>query len=149
MARVRLCWVLLPILCVAALAQPQRHDRMVAVPAPRSVAMDGDLKEWDLSGAIATAFDEALRPKFSLRLGLMYDADALYIAAQVADDTPLRNHHDPAVEPNKGWAGDALQLRLCSDPKAPYPLRDSNSDHICHLTMWLFTDTRLPVLQLQ
>jgi len=149
MARVRLCWVFLPILCGAALAQPRRHDRIVAVPAPRSVAVDGDLKEWDLSGAIAAAFDEAVRPKFSLRLGLMYDADALYVAAQVADDTPLRNRHDPAVEPNRGWAGDALQLRLCSDPKAPYPIPGSNTDRICHLTMWFYTDRKLPVLQIQ
>ena len=147
MARHALPWLLL--VWGAALAQPQRHDRIVAVPAPTTVAVDGDLADWDLSGAIHAAFDDALRPKFSLRLGLMYDAQALYVAAHVADHTPLRNRHDPAVEPDKGWAGDALQLRLCSDPKAPYPLPNGNGDRIVHLTMWQFAERKLPVLHVQ
>jgi len=67
----------------------------------------------------------------------------------VADDTPLRNRHDPKVEPDKGWAGDCLQVRLCSDPKAPYPLADSNSDRIAHLDLWHYTDRNEPVLHLQ
>ena len=146
MARHALPWLLL--VWGAALAQPQRHDRIVAVPAPTTVAVDGDLADWDLSGAIHAAFDDALRPKFSLRLGLMYDAQALYVAAHVADHTPLRNRHDPAVEPDKGWAGDALQLRLCSDPKAPYPLPNGNGDRIVHLTMWQFAERKLPVRRL-
>ncbi len=144
-------WVyILPVLLVgAAVAQPRRHDRIVAVPAPKTVTVDGDLKEWDLSGSIECVCDESLRPKFTARVGLMVDAAALYIGAQFADDTPLRNRHDPAVEPTRGWAGDALQVRLCSDPKAAYPLPGSNSDRICHLTMWFYSDKKLPVLQLQ
>ncbi|HUT37618.1 MAG TPA: FlgD immunoglobulin-like domain containing protein [Planctomycetota bacterium] len=132
-----------------AAAQPQRHDKVVIVPVPGTVAVDGDLKEWDLSGSIECAFDESLRPKFTATLAFMFDREALYIAARVADDTPLVNRHDPKVEPNKGWDGDALQVRLCSDPKAAYPLRDSNSDRICHLTLWHYTDRQEPVLQLQ
>ncbi|MFW6162638.1 MAG: FlgD immunoglobulin-like domain containing protein, partial [Planctomycetota bacterium] len=139
----------LMLACGLAAAQSERHDRVMAVPAPRTVTVDGDLGEWDLSGAIDSAFDEALRPKFSLRFGLMYDAKALYVAARVVDDTPLRNRHDPAVEPDKGWAGDALQVRLCSDPDAAYPLPGSNSHRICHLTLWRFTDKKLPVLHVQ
>jgi hypothetical protein len=38
---------------------------------------------------------------------------------------------------------------LCSDGAAGYPLKASNSDRICHLTMWQYTDKKLPVLQVQ
>ena len=144
------CSVVLVLLCGAvASAQPQRHREAVIVPVPGKVAVDGDLGDWDLSGALDCAFDESLRPKFVVRVALMYDASALYIAASFNDDTPLRNRHDPKVEPNKGWAADALQVRLCSNPKAPYPLPNSNDDRICHLTMWFYTDRREPVLHLQ
>ena len=130
----------------AVLAQPPRHDRVVVVPSPGAIAMDGRLEDWDLTGAIECAFDESLKPKFTVRVAFMHDADALYIGARFNDDTPLRNRHDPAVEPDKGWAGDALQVRLCSDPKAEYPLESSNSDRVCHLAIWFYTDRRLPVL---
>jgi outer membrane protein assembly factor BamB len=113
------------------------------------VRLDGDLTDWDLSARVASAFDAALAPKFSCEASLMYDAQALYIGAHFADDTPLVNRHDPAVEPDRGWAADCLQVRLCSDPSAPYPLPDSNSDRICHLTIWQYTDAKLPVLHIQ
>ncbi len=130
-------------------SQPQRHDRVFVVPAPKKVVIDGDLSDWDLSAAIECVFDETLRPQFTVRIAFMYDADAFYIGAYFYDNTPLLNRHDPAVEPNRGWDGDCLQVRLCSDPMAPYPLPNSNSDRICHLTMWYFTDKQLPVLHIQ
>jgi len=132
-----------------SLAQPQRYDRVLVVPAPKAVVLDGDLGDWDLSAALDCLFDEALAPRFTARVAFLYDAKAFYIGAHFVDDTPLLNRHDPAVEPDRGWAGDCLQVRLCSDPAAPYPLPDSNSDRICHLTMWYFTDRQLPVLQVQ
>jgi hypothetical protein len=135
----------------AMAAPPQRHDHIFVVPAPKKVVLDGDLREWDLSGAIETAFDDLLRPRFTVTVALMYDDHALYIGAHFFDDTPLLNRHDPAVEPNRGWDGDCLQVRLCSDPNAPYPLPFDfarQSDRVCHLTMWLFTDKDLPALHI-
>ncbi len=129
-------------------AQPIRHDRIFVVPSPKGVLIDGDLKEWDLSGAITCVFDEALKPRFTFTVAAMYDAQALYIAAHFFDDTPLLNRHDPAVEPDKGWDGDCLQVRLCSDPKAPYPLPNMESERVCHLAMWFYTDKQLPVLHI-
>ena len=41
-------------------------------------------------------------------------------------------------------AADALQVRLCSDAQASYPLPRSSDEHICHLTMWFFTDRERP-----
>ena len=148
------------VLCQSALAQPQRNDSVVVVPAPRTVAIDGDLKDWDLSGAIDCAYEESLKPKFTLRFAAMYDSGALYLAAHFVDDSPMMNRHDPKVEPNLGWAGDCLQVRLASDPKLGWPLALSEfsaqqsdprakSDRLCHLTMWHFTDRQEPVLQIQ
>ncbi len=136
------------VICSLVSAQPIRHDRIFVVPAPKGVLIDGDLKEWDLSGAITCVFDEALKPRFTVTVAAMYDAQALYIAAHFVDDTPLLNRHDPAVEPDKGWDGDCLQVRLCSDPKAPYPLPNMESERVCHLTMWFYTDKQLPVLHI-
>ena len=151
---------LVAILCEAALAQPQRNDSVVVVPAPRAVTIDGDLKEWDLSGAIDCAYDLSMSPRFTLRFAAMHDKDALYLAAHFVDDTPMMNRHDPKVEPNLGWAGDCLQVRVVTDPKLGWPLALSEysvqqgdprarSDRICHLTMWYFTDRQEPVVQMQ
>jgi len=151
----RKTWLLLWLCCCACvLAEVARLEKITVVPAPKPVVVDGDLSEWDLSGAMQSCFDEALRPRFVMRLAFMYDASAFYIGAHFNDDTPLLNAHDPKVEPDRGWAGDCLQLRLCSDPAAAYPLPNSNSDRICHLTMWCFREPDknqpgLPVLQLQ
>ena len=125
-----------------------------AVPPPGKVAVDGGLKDWDLSGAIETFYDESMLPSFSMKLALMYDAGALYIAADFVDDTPMLNAHDPRIEPNNGWAGDCLQVRLCSDPAEAYPLvADTNfqkgSTRICHLTMWFYTPRNEPVLDVR
>ena len=125
---------LLVNLCADALP-PQRHDCIFILPSPKGVVIDGDLRDWDMSASIESAFDEALRPRFTIRIAFMFDAQAFYIGAHFVDDTPMLNRHDPNVEPNRGWDGDALQVRLCSDPTAPYPLPNSNSDRICHLTI--------------
>ncbi len=124
------------------------------VPVPGKVTVDGDLKDWDLSGAIETFYDESMLPNFSVKLAFMYDAEAFYIAADFVDETPMVNAHDPNVEPDVGWAGDCLQVRLCSDPAEKYPLiadtvASQGNDRICHLTMWYFTPRKEPVLDVR
>jgi len=55
---------------------------------------------------------------------------ALLLAlAAIASAQPRR--HDPKVEPNRGWDADALQVRLCSDPKAAYPLAGKSRHPPC------------------
>jgi hypothetical protein len=147
LARFAVCLVF-ALFCVECLAQVQRYDRIFVVPAPKRVLIDGDLNDWDLSASIECVFDEVLKPRFSVKVALMYDSQALYIGAHFVDDTPMLNRHDPDVEPNLGWAGDCLQVRLCSDPRAPYPLPNMESDRVCHLTMWYYTDKQLPVLHI-
>ncbi len=141
--------VVITMVAVAcAFAQSLRHDRILIVPAPQRVVIDGNLNDWDLSGAIECVFDKALKPRFTVTIAAMYDPQNLYIAAHFVDDTPLLNRHDPEVEPDRGWDGDCLQVRLCSDPKAPYPLPDMENERVCHLTMWFYTDKQLPCLHI-
>jgi sugar lactone lactonase YvrE len=129
-------------------AQQQRCAELVAVPAPARVVIDGSLGEWDLSGALDSAFDEALAPRYSARFAVMYDAAALYVGAHFVDDSPLANQHDPAVEIDRGWDGDCLQVRLNTNPRAPWPSRDSNDDSFCHVDLWCFGARREPVCKL-
>ncbi|MDD5704933.1 MAG: hypothetical protein PHR35_03350 [Kiritimatiellae bacterium] len=131
----------------AAMAQQDRQERILVVPVEKAVMIDGDLKDWDLSGAIDTALDARLRPLFTVQIALMYDAEALYIGAHFADDTPMLNRHDPRVEAANGWAGDCLQIHLCSDADQPYPLPVKiEADTVCDLILWNYTDRKEPVL---
>ncbi|MCM8816866.1 MAG: hypothetical protein NC913_05070, partial [Candidatus Omnitrophica bacterium] len=130
------------------------HNKISVVPVSKKVIVDGKLDEWDLSGMIEGAFEEALKPKFTFRIAMMYDTDALYIGAHFVDDTPMVNNHDPRVRPQDGWSGDALQIRLCNDPRAQYPLptgtmKDFDTGTVVHMTMWYYTEEKLPVLFIQ
>lgn len=139
----------------AAHAQGVYHNqRIFVVPAPGKVTLDGDVKEWDLSGEILTYVVEASMEYQSARTAMMYDAEALYIASRVKDPTPLLNRADPAVNPDFGWDGDAFQLRLCLDPALGYPLKIGGYDrtpneNLVHMTLWRYTESGKPVLHLK
>ena len=105
------------------------------------------LKDWkDSQPGAAT--------KTGMVVAAALSAYALYVAAPFVDETPMVNVHDPHIEPDRGWAGDCLQVRLCSDPAEKYPLMADTvarqgSDRICHLTMWYFTPRNEPVLDIR
>jgi len=137
-----------------------RHERLVAVPAPGPVTLDGDLQEWDRSGGIQSVYDPALADRFTATLAAMYDREALFLAAHVLDDTPLVNAHDPAVEPDIGWDGDAIQVRLTADASLAYPVPASTfgaqqndplskDPRIVHLTLWQFSAETKPCVRLE
>jgi len=95
-----------------------------AVPAPGPVTVDGDVQEWDTSAGIFICPDtQLLLGKAAAWAYVMYDQDALYVALDVADPTPLSNAHDPDSEPGLGWGGDCIQLRL-------------QTDRVTHVTTW-------------
>jgi sugar lactone lactonase YvrE len=130
------------------------NQRLFVVPAPGKVVVDGDLKDWDLSGEIYTYVIEATADVQSARTAMMYDAEALYISGRVADPSPLLNKADPAVNPDFGWDGDAFQFRLCLDPALGYPLKIGGYDrtpneNLVHMALWWHTDSKRPVLHLK
>lgn len=107
-----------------------------AVPVARAVAIDGKLDDWDLSGQVLMCYDlESLRDLYSAQVALMYDAAHLYVGIRWKDPLPLGNAHDPRYEADKGWAGDALQMRF-------------KTDRIAHVTAWYYAPKNEPGLQI-
>jgi hypothetical protein len=107
-----------------------------AVPAPKNIAIDGKLDEWDLSGSTLICYDvESLRDVYSATVATAYDAENFYISLHWKDPIPLGNIHDPRYQANRGWAGDAVQLRL-------------KTDKISHLTAWYYAAKQEPTLQI-
>ena len=107
-----------------------------AVPVPGPVTIDGDLADWDLSGAYLQCYDVVeLREVYSAKVAMMHDAQALYVAIHWVDSVPLGNSHDPRFSASKGWAGDSIQMRI-------------KTDRICHVTGWCFAPTQEPCLQI-
>ncbi len=105
-----------------------------AVPAPGKVVIDGKLEEWDLSGQILICYDlETLKDVYSAKVAMMYDAEALYVGIDWRDLTPLGNSHDPRFTASRGWAGDAIQMRM-------------KTDRISHLTAWYHGATNSPYI---
>ena len=119
----------------AALAQQTDPNTLRAVPAAKPVTIDGNLDEWDLSGRIEVYFAAELRERFSARIAVMYDRKGLYVGVDWTDQTPLGNVHDPAGDMARGWAGDALQLRI-------------GTDRITHVTAWHYAPKSRDVLHL-
>lgn len=128
------CGSLLVALLPAHATQTDNYG-LHAVPADK-VTIDGKLDEWDHSGEILLCYDlENLLEKYSAKVSTMYDADNLYVSVRWKDDVPLGNSHDPKYQSKKGWAGDALQLRI-------------KTDIITHITAWYYAVNQTPGLLL-
>jgi hypothetical protein len=129
--------LVLGLACSGALSAAQSDNHGIhAVPPPGPVVIDGGLEDWDLSGSVLMCYDlESLRSIYSAQVSLMYDADNLYLALRWKDPLPLGNSHDPRYQANKGWAGDALQLRL-------------KTDRIVHITGWYHAPSRASSMHL-
>ena len=113
-----------------ATAQQTNNAELRAVPAPRKVAVDGQLDDWDLSGEILICYDLArLADVYSVRAAAMYDATSLYLSFHFKDKTPLVNYVDPKSEPEAGWKADSVELRI-------------KTDRVAQLQCWYFTGAR-------
>ncbi len=102
------------------------------VPAPGKVSVDGRLNEWDRSGQIFLCTDlELQKERRSAHAMGMYDSEALYLALDVRDPTPLHNPVNPNEQPGQGWRGDCLQVRLA------IPADDGNKT-VTFLDSWYY-----------
>jgi hypothetical protein len=137
-----------------------RHKQLYAVPAPGKVTIDGKLDDWDLSGQIEMFVIQATRGTMNAKFAVMYDADAIYLGADVNDPNPMMNMRSPETDPMQGWNADSCQFRLTTDPKVGYPILDESTfkykgkgdatetrDDIVHLTLWHYTETSEPQLE--
>ncbi|HEY9248191.1 MAG TPA: hypothetical protein VIO38_03630, partial [Rariglobus sp.] len=125
---------------------------MMAVPVPPGGApvIDGDLADWDLSGAEEVWIADETADHFSASLAAMYDDKALYLAAKVRlPGRRLRNPHSPV---DSFWIGDCLQFRFITDPRFGYPASPADlagSPRVIHLSAWKDTLGGRDYLKLQ
>jgi hypothetical protein len=128
----------------AAIVNKTDHAEIHVVPAPGAVTIDGDLKDWDLSGAILMFIDESSKAAYSVRGAMMYDKDFLYIAAQVKDPTPMVNNYAFGGQAEMAWNADAIQIRFLAVPNAESDASMQSGSRISpelnkgvnHLTLW-------------
>lgn len=132
-----------------------RHDTVHVLPAPGPVVPDGDLAEWDRSGAFRAACQPPFHESHTLDGMMMYDAGALYLAARVGDPAPLRSRMDPTADKRDfAWRGGSVVVRLSTDPALGWPLKglgrqegggglspigkrpEDTADGIVHVTLW-------------
>ena len=142
--------------------KPSRIASLDVVAAPGPVTIDGDLSDWDLSGAFEARCAEPFGESYHLQGLMMHDAQYLYIGAQVGDPMPMRNVIDPNTDPWSAWMGGSVQLRLSTDREFGWPLRatravprqgereeQNTSDRIIHLTLWYFEPREQPCLEIR
>ena len=116
-------------------AQQTNNYELRAVPAPGPVAIDGDLKDWDLSGQILMCYDlGSLLDNHSVRAAAMYDQDYFYVSLHFKDKTPMVNHSRPEDHAG-GWKSDCVQIRM-------------ETDRVAHIDCWYYTDQAQPCLQI-
>jgi hypothetical protein len=106
--------VLLPAMLASGL--PTENHEIYAVPAPGRVVVDGNLDEWDLSGRIFCCPDvDTLAGTANATVAMMYDAEALYVAVDWLDSTPMLNNYDPRFEQQECFKSDMVQIMFRTD----------------------------------
>ncbi|MCL6102931.1 MAG: hypothetical protein M1292_10640, partial [Bacteroidetes bacterium] len=115
-----------------------------AVPVKNGIppVIDGKLDDWDLSYMEPAYGTEQTADKKNMEWAVMYDADALYLAAKIS--LPGRPYSNEATAIEGYWWGDCLQVRLSSDPTLPYPIQKDGSktnDRVAHIGIWKNTNT--------
>lgn len=119
---------------------------MPAVPVPTNVVIDGNLDDWDRTGGIWLCTNiEKLGATKSAKVYAMFDREALYVACEVRDPTPMVNQVDPVKEAGQCFRGDAVQLRFWTE--APQPVGPGGS-LVSHLDSYYFTEGKRPVMRI-
>lgn len=114
------------------------NSEVIALPAPGAMAIDGRTDDWDLSAGAWSYNSPELVETYSIWTHLMWDARGLYYLARIHDLDPLKNATKGA-DFDRGWRGDAVQLRLIFDDKTP-------DEHQMHLTLYHSTSENRPYL---
>jgi len=90
----------------------------------RTPVIDGKLDDWDLSAEEPCWNAEQYADRQYAILAFMYDEANFYISARMGlYDHAYVNDNRPG---DRYWQGDLVQVRLCTDPTEPHPLRGKN-----------------------
>jgi hypothetical protein len=117
-----------------------QNSLLRVVPAPGAVTVDARLEDWDRSGRIFICSELATQQETkSALVSAMYDTQAIYLALEVNDPTPLQNKTDPS-KPADAWRQDCVQMR--------FRLPAKNGGQIVFADTWFYSPEEKPVLHL-
>ena len=129
------------MLCTAAIAETAQTPSLTAHRVETALTMDGDLSDWDLSSvAELTDAEQVIRDlsfwqganDLSAKVYVAYDAQNLYFAFDVTEDTPFG-----AIEMLALDGEDNIKLYISTDP-ADDPAR--TEFHTNDFLLYLITD---------
>ena len=76
----------------SSLATETENQNIQILPVTKPLTIDGDMKDWDLSGGVLVCNDvENLCNKMGAWIHAMYDKDNLYVLSRWMDDSPMSN----------------------------------------------------------
>ncbi len=139
------------------------HFEELVVSRPEQpIVADGDLSEWSDEGAFRAQREGSDAARQFVEGRMRYDDQFLYIGAHIGDPAPMKSVIDPATDPELGWRGGGLQVRLATDRALGWPvdanapayyqfrrmepdathLANATSNRLAHLTMWYYAPTK-------
>ena len=143
-----------------------RIDTIVVSRVREPVTIDGQLDDWRLASGFAASRDGTDSCPEWVDGRMMYDDGHLYIAAHVGDPAPMQSSIDPAVDPDLGWRGGSVQVRVSTDRQTGWPVSGNSASYyrqrgivptdeqkaaadnprLAHLTMWFHAASQTPCL---
>lgn len=93
---------------------------VVAMTTPPTI--DGRLDDWPGGPGFRAWYMKDPTAAEWLEGRMAHDREHLYLAARVGDPFPLRSHVDPGLDPDKGWTGGGVQVRISTDRVAGWPV---------------------------
>ncbi len=130
----RMAFLFILLLTSPAFAQLTDNHVLHAVPAPAGVKIDGSLSDWDLSGKIFSCPNlDTLSTTTSAYVAMMYDADALYVAVDWSDLSPMLNQYDPQFDQRFCFHSDSIQLHF-------------KTDTVRQVFGWYYTKGKIPAI---
>jgi hypothetical protein len=140
------------------------HEAIRIVPAPKGIAIDGSLSDWDLRGRFSSACPPPWREFYNVQGALMYDDRFLYIGAKVADPYPMRSAVSPTPDRELYGGGGSVVLKISTDrkmgwpavakrrsfsPKQPAYLPEDLNERLATLVMWYYAAESQPCLDVR
>lgn len=114
------------------------NSKVMVVPAPGPVQIDGDIGDWDLSAGVWSYNNPTIVAKNSVWTHLMWDDRGVYFLARFADLTPLQN---PTMgkDFSMSWRNDCYQARVIFDDGLP-------DEHQMHINMFYSATENKPYM---
>jgi hypothetical protein len=150
---------------ICLFGRPQ-HDAIIVSRVREPVTIDGRLNDWRLAPGFMSSRDGTDSCPEWVDGRMMYDDGHLYIAAHVGDPAPMQSSIDPAVDPDLGWRGGSVQVRVSTDRQMGWPASGNSAGYygqrkivptaedkaladnprFAHLTMWFHAASQTPCL---